>query len=372
MPNFQQPDNSLADGTSQPTALEGDAGARAAGAPAAGDHPPLVIRGESTWTGYDEDTGEQVLFVPTGRGKFRFIPLPVLEAHPYCAITDWLNFTFPMGPTTAFLETVFNGLFDALGEQFGPATPRATGMHMYLRSFDLGMSGAKFAYGGNNGTGLFSLSGVACSLVPNWEALIAYGRDQLKGKITRWDGAIDDYRGHHGVDEAMASFLAGEYGTGGNAPSMKQMGNWARPDGSGRSIAIGKRENGKRILVYEKGMQLGAKDHPWVRWEVSYGSTDRVIPWEVLLEPGRYAVGAYPRALSWVQSEASRIATIQKQTQIGYDALVDHASRQYGPLVKLMRQVEGSAENVLKRLERGGLPKRLRHPAMPAPGEWIE
>ena len=37
--------------------------------------------------------------------------------------------------------------------------------------------------------------------------------------------------------------------------------------------------------------------HPWVRWELSLGNKGRVIPWDVLLEPGRYVVGAYPKAL---------------------------------------------------------------------------
>lgn len=361
--------------TSENASAEAAGGPALAGTPAAAHgsgHPPLVIRGESPWTGCDADTGERGFVVPAGRGKFRFIPLPALEAHPYAAITDWLNFTFRIGPTTYHLETVFQGLFAALGEQFGPATPRRAGMHMYEQSFDLGATGARFAFGGNNETALLSLSGDACSVVPDWPTLIQYGRDQLRGRITRWDGAIDDYRGDHGVDEAVSGYLKGDFGTGGRRPSMKQFGNWIEPDGSGRSIAIGKREHGKRLQVYEKGMQLGAKWHPWTRWEVSVGSTDRVIPWEVLLEPGSYAVGAFPRALSWVQSEASRIATIQKQTQIGYDALVDHASRQYGPFLKLMRQVEGSAEKVLERLEREGIPKRLQHPAMPNPREWIE
>jgi phage replication initiation protein len=336
-------------------------------------HPPLVIRGESPWTREDEDTGERGFLVPIGnRGQFRFIPQPSPDAHPYAAITDWLNFTFRIGPTNWHLETVFQGLFFALGGHFGPAIPRPSGMHRYEQSFDLGNTGARFACGGNNETALLSLSGEACSVVRDWPALIQWGRDNLKGKITRWDGAIDDYEGHHGIDEALAGYLRGDFGTGGRRPSMKQMGNWAAPDGSGRSIAIGKREHGKRLQVYEKGMQLGAKFHPWVRWEVSLGSTGRVIPWEVLLQPGSHAVGAFPRALSWAQFEASRIATIQKQAQLGYESLIDHASRQYGPLLSVMRHVEGSAEKVLQRLERESIPKRLQHPALPNPWEWLE
>ena len=96
-------------------------------------------------------------------------------------------------------------------------------------------------------------------------------------------------------------------------PRMRQHGNWLSPDGRGRGIEIGARENGKRIQVYEKGMQLGEKWDPWARWEVQYGNEDRDLDWNMLLQPGKYFVGAYPKALSWVQADMCRIATKQKK-----------------------------------------------------------
>lgn len=132
----------------------------------------------------------------------------------------------------------------------------------------------------------------------DWAKLVQWGRDELQGRITRWDGAIDDYQGRQSVDSALQGYRDGLFGAGGRRPTMKQHGNWAEPDGTGRSIVIGKRENGKRIQVYEKGMELRVRWHPWTRWELSLGSTGRVIPWDVLREPGRYVVGAYPKALS--------------------------------------------------------------------------
>jgi DNA relaxase NicK len=48
---------------------------------------------------------------------------------------------------------------------------------------------------------------------------------------------------------------------------------------------VGKRKNGKLLRVYEKGKQLGDESSPWVRWELELHNRDRVIPWEVLLEP---------------------------------------------------------------------------------------
>lgn len=357
----------------EPPAAEAVRPAQPADGAADGGQPPQVKRGESPWIGQDQATGEQFYIVPIGRkGHVKVIPIPYLQAHPYSAITDWLNFTFPLAPFNNALDTLFGQIFELFGPKLGPAIERPAGRNFYDRTFKLGESGAELSYGGNQGTCLLSLSGQACALVQEWGRVVAWGRDQLKGHISRWDGAIDDYQGTHSVDIAMQLYLGGGFGTGGRRPKMKQDGNWACPDGSGRTITIGRRKNGKRLQVYEKGMQLGAEWHPWTRWEVSLGNTGRDIPWEVLLEPGRYAVGAYPNALSWASKEVSRIATLQKQTQIGYDALIEHARNQYGPLLRLMRQVEGSAEKVLQRLERDGTPKRLKHPAMDKPAEWLE
>ncbi|HXK28005.1 MAG TPA: replication initiation factor domain-containing protein [Candidatus Binatia bacterium] len=307
--------------------------------------------------------------VPRDRTTFLLVSLPDAEAHPSGAIIDWLNFTFPMQRT---LSDLFALVWEYMGSKFGPATERRTGFHFYERSFDLSDTGAKFAFGGNAGTGLISLSGEACYLITDWSRVVELGRDVLGGQISRTDPARDDYLGVHSVDDALQLYRDGLFGAGGRRPRMKQYGNWDSPDGTGRSIVIGSRINGKRLEVYEKGMQLGALSHPWVRWEACLGNTGRKIPWEVLLEPGRYLAGAYPKALGWVSTEASRIVTLQKQTQISYDALVGHASRHYGALIALMQQVEGSPEKVVEKLTRPGTPRRLQHPAIERPAEWLE
>lgn len=144
-------------------------------------------------------------------------------------------------------------------------------------------------------------------------------------------------------------------------PSMKQMGNWAKPDGSGRTIYIGKREHGKMLRVYEKGRQLGDPESPWNRWEVQFSNRDRVIPFEVLLNPGPYVAGAYA-CLGWINKEASRIRTITKTAEIGYDALVNHCRNAYGRLLFVMEEVEGSSGAVLDKLRIEGIPKRLQMP----------
>ena len=115
-----------------------------------------------------------------------------------------------------------------------------------------------------------------------------------------------------------------------------------------------------------KGKQLGDPDSPWVRWELELHNTDREIPFDVLLQPGRYVAGAYP-ATSWVQAEASRIRTIQKTGEISYAYLKHYASVGYGKLLNVMLETEGSAERVVEVLRRSGVPSRLALPSIPEP-----
>ena len=228
-----------------------------------------------------------------------------------------------------------------------------------------------FAYGGKRGTALISLLGEACSVIQDRQAVFSLLSSFPSSRIARWDGAVDDFSGLHSVDYAVACYWRGDFNAGGKAPSCNQNGNWIQPDGSGRTFYVGKRKNGKMLRVYEKGMQLGQRWHPWVRWEVELHNVDRVIPWEVLLEPARYVVGSYPKALCWVQEEMCRIRTIQHQTQLSYEHLVEYASRAYGPLLNVMRDVEGTSDAVLERLYRIGTPRRLQHPLVDSPSAFI-
>lgn len=338
--------------------------------------PPLVIRGKSVRRSLDPDTGEEVFLVEDGRSG-HWVPVsgrsPVTPA--YAAITDWLNFSFPFEPSRARVDAVLRRFMTVLGRKFAPVRERPVGLNNYERSFELGQ-GLKtfFCCGGSyqRSTALLSLSGKACALILDWPALVAFGRDELGGRITRWDGAVDDFTGSHTVEQAILLHDEGKFTTRGRPPKIKEHGAWKRPDGTGRSVVIGVRDNGKRLCVYEKGMQLGCLWHPWVRWELTIGKKGRIVPWEVLLEPGRYFVGAYPKALGWVQENMSRIRTLQKQTQISYEAAVEQARRQFGPTLNLVLQVEGSAEKAVELLRRDGVPRRVQHPAVENPEGWIE
>lgn len=321
----------------------------------------MVIRGESLLVSGFPDSGEDYqLASKNGRAILIAHPLPKPDGVPYAAITDYLNCTFPFNHND--LAQFFIQLFACLGERFAPATELDRPLHFYPYSYSLGNSSAKFAYGRQGG--ILSFPGEACHLVPEWQDLIILLRDRLDGRISRWDGAVDDFAGIHSVDYAVELHKTDKFKTGGNKPKPRQAGNWLEPDGSGRTLYIGKRKNGKMARIYEKGMQLGSPWHPWVRWEIELHNKDRIIPWEVLLEPGSYVAGAYPKALGWVQEEMQRIRTIKNTAEISYDCLIHHGANGYGKLINVMMEVEGSAEKVVEKLRRDGIPKRLSTPSI--------
>jgi phage replication initiation protein len=333
--------------------------------------PRLVIRGESFNTNTDTEDGESHELCSIG-GKVFVIttPLPKIDGEPYSAITDFLNCTFPLYSTD--LQLIVFDIIDCLGDAFAPIKDRMMGLHGWKNSIQFGESKTFLGYGGQNNTAFLSIPGEACHMVPSWLKLTHLIRDKYHGKITRWDGAVDDYEGNHSVDQAVQLYVEGQFNAGGKMPECDQAGNWIKPNGYGRTFYVGKRENGKMLRVYEKGMQLGSRWHPWVRWEIELHSTGRIIPWEVLLEPGKYVAGSYPKATGWVQKDMLRIRTIQKTAEIGYDHLIQSASLAYGKLVNVMLEVEGSEAKVIERLKRDGIPSRLNLP-IPAVGEgWAK
>lgn len=299
---------------------------------AGADTPRTVIRGETPST---EDN----------------------EGPAFVTLTDYLSVTFPLTADST-PETVFRLLTDATQARFGGMADRGRGLNGYLRSFTFDVGGVIYAYGGQRGTGFLSLPGKACALVPDWAVLHELIRDRLQARITRWDGAVDDFYGVHTVDEAVALYQAGAFTSRGRKPSYRTEGPWLTPTGEGRTFYVGRRENGKLFRAYEKGKQAGNPDSPWVRWEVEFHNRDRVIPHDVLLYPARYIAGAYP-ALSWVTPGGARIETVKRQDAISYKRLSECAAVSYGRHINVMLQREGSAERVVEILRRDGVPERL-------------
>jgi phage replication initiation protein len=311
----------------------GGAGGYPPAAAAAPEAPRLVIRGESSET-------------------------PKEDRKVFGAFTDYLNITFRVPEWRDVPAGFFYRLTGAVRSAFGCMDSIGRGLHGYAQGYKFERGGVRFAWGGQANTALLSIPGDGCSLIPDWPALCELLRENLGGRITRWDGAVDDFEGGHSVNEAVDLYLAGRFNAGGRMPSCDQKGNWIAPDGSGRTFYVGKRQNGKLLRVYEKGKQLGAKESAWTRWEVELHNVDRVIPWDVIPNPAPYIAGAYP-AISWVSGLGCRIPTLRRADSISYQRIIFYARIAYGQLVDTMLEREGSAERVVDKLWRGGTPKRL-------------
>jgi phage replication initiation protein len=321
--------------------------------------PHLVIRGESFTATHNY--GEKIELIPLGyHGKTKIVSTPMAkpDAEPLAALTDYLNTTFPFTPSQENVIELVHYFRLFLGEFFGFLNERKGGLHGYKKSFEIGKTGGLLAFGGQRGTALVSLPGSACAQIIDWHACYHLFYEILQGRITRWDGAVDVFDGVPSVDDAVKFYLSGQFNAGGNKPSCSQQGNWIENDGTGRTFYVGKRKNGKLLRVYEKGKQLGDEASPWVRWELELHNRDRVIPWDVLLQPGKYLAASYA-CMGWVSQIQERIRTTKQTTTISYEHLCHHAKQGYGKLIGIMLDVEGSPEKVLERLQRPGIPSRL-------------
>lgn len=169
---------------------------RASAAAAEPPSPRTVITGGKVGNGTSQEASERYELRARGfRGgaKMVAIPLPRRDAAPFGAITDYLNCTFRIDESVAGVRRALDGILSVLGTSFEPISDRGRGLYGYHRSFQLGHYRTLFAVGGNCETAFLSLPGEACNLIDDWNALAALLRDGLRARITRWDGAVDDY-----------------------------------------------------------------------------------------------------------------------------------------------------------------------------------
>lgn len=336
-----------------------------------GGVPRMVIRGESLYEDLPRPSERYRLVTDDfGRTSIQFINQIREESHKLSAITDWLNCTFPVNSQFSVIEAFHNQFIEIVGPDFYPLIPRGKGLHGWVKSYELGKSKALMAIGGQRATAFLSLSGHACSFIHgNAWPQIAELLEVFEARISRWDGAVDNFDGQHSIKKAVELYQSGRFASGGNKPKCKQHGNWLEEDGTGRTLEIGSRKNGKLLRIYEKGKQLGDLNSPWVRWELELHNKDRIIPLDVLSRPGQYVAGSY-KCMDWVNDETNRIRTMKNTAEISYPYMVEHAKRGYGKLLGVMLAVEGSPEKVIEKLLRNGLPKRLLIPN--AEESWVE
>jgi hypothetical protein len=163
--------------------------------------PPLVIRGERYFQGKDNDTGERSFLIPfAGRSprSARLQARPSARSRSPCAQRDHGLAELYVSDGDRQRRCAGDHLCRrGHSRTEGYARNGTTRRHAPLRARNRPWreSRAVVCYGGNRDTCLVSLSGDACSLVQDWKRVVALGQDRFQGRITRWDGAVDDYLG---------------------------------------------------------------------------------------------------------------------------------------------------------------------------------
>ncbi|MGP4120862.1 replication initiation factor domain-containing protein [Psychrobacter aquimaris] len=255
-----------------------------------------------------------------------------------------------------------------LGKRYSITAQNQTGRNFYKYSFVIGENYGLVCIGGQRDSFLIMLNGTGCALAPTgWQTYVHQWitRKAIKGKITRIDLAHDDLNGDYLSVDAMDELeTLGGFHCGGATPTVQHMGNWKHNDpyNKGRTLTIGNRSSGKYCRFYEKGKKEGDKESPWVRCEVEYKANDRVIPFDVLLNPSKYAMGSYPCFEGLFLFESSeRIKTNRKTAQVQLIHAFDWIKNQTGKYMSFFRTFLSDAEilQMIKNDDDTAVPKRL-------------
>lgn len=314
----------------------------------------------------------------TGRGQAqrrtragRASPSAVtLGETPYAsrAKVDWLTATWKPEPDEHVPATVLDllrGLGLPVQAEDGPGH---FGFQHGARLFVMLDDGkrhqvALLDWGGERmrGRARLDLSGSACSRISSWQKVQDWLGSQWETTITRVDLAVDCLQGEYTVEDAREWLQAGEFTAGdGRPPRHSTPGDWLSPQPVyGRTLEIGRRENGKMLRAYEKGLQLapGSGDK-WTRFEVELRNKDREIPLDVVTRCDEYFAGAYLCLQRLLPVAGERIATHQKEGELTASELLHHCGTSYGKLINTMRW-RMDIDELLDLISRPGVPRRL-------------
>ena len=257
---------------------------------------------------------------------------------------------------TPFLMSIF-------GKKYHITKQFQKGRNFYQYSFDIGEGLGFVCIGGQRNTVSITVSGNGLSMAQNgWEfQLFKFLENAQRGKITRIDLAHDDIKGEYlNVYELDKLESAGGFHCGGARSSVRHDGNWKYkdPNNQGLTLYVGNRTSGKMMRAYEKGKQLGEVNSKWTRVEVEYKSADRNIPFDVLLNPSAYFMGAYPCFETLFQIETSeKIKTKKKTVEVTLEHSFEVIKKQFGkyfayfkkvlPLEEVIERVRHDDENII-------------------------
>lgn len=346
------------------------------------DCPPFNNMGE---TGEPEKAHDIAMFskvdLVMSDGEVKMLPLRI-PAPNQCAVIDWVNITVheqtfvrtcreiertPLTDDDFICEAsrVFNKIFG-----FGVTAEHGKMMNFYKNSWVLGDGFGFVCFGGQANTLMLVLNGTGClNAVAGWEKRLFQFLTTVavRPTITRIDLAHDDFEGKFiTVDWAETQWIEGNMSCGAQAPNIEKRGNWHRPNGRGRTLYIGCRESGKFARFYEKGKKEGDKQSLWTRAEIELKSSDRVIPFDILLDPSAYFLGTYP-CLAFLKNDITtpkRIQIKKKAATIAYERSLEIVKTQCGKYITFFRQLFNDDALFLSKISHSdpnAIPKRIQN-----------
>lgn len=288
---------------------------------------------------------------------------------------DWLNCTFDKPKMSP--EGFVSMLGRLLGRPVSGVSDRGllgfeSSVKLFASHGSLTSPIGSIAFGGESQRGrwLFQLTGAGCQFVRDWESMRDF-LESLDSKLTRVDLCVDFLDGEHTVEEAVTLYQSGGFQLGGRSPSSRLDGDWLGVTG-GRSLYVGKAQNGKMLRVYEKGRQLGDPDSQWTRFEVQLGSRDRLIPFDVLTDRDAFFAGCYPALASFVEEAAQLIPTLTKSGEVTISHLLYHLRRCYGKVIDTLSSIDAQDADLIEEIRIVGLPRRVNLSSLAAGVTWAD
>lgn len=268
---------------------------------------------------------------------------------------DWLTFRSKAGQYST-LEAIQR----AYGEKGGlvKAKPRGSGWMGYTHSVDLlldSMHLGLMAYGGDHQKGwvTVNLTGRGCEWIPDWDEAQSALMTCSAYEPRRVDIALDTFKREVTHESVLEAYRGGLFTTSGRPPKMSQI----LPDDAydGRTIYVGKRDQGKFLRAYEKGYEMVrmfpnirvsfVNDVPIAdlyRLELELKAKNVPLPLDVIDSRDQYFAGAYPylQQVLDVEPEIFRQSK-ERGPQRDMEAVLENIRHQYGSALFTALTVHG-------------------------------
>jgi len=256
---------------------------------------------------------------------------------------------------------------------FGITKKYEKGRDFFADAWELGDNYGHFAMGGirQRDSILIAINGQGCLAArEGWELRLYQfltSPECVSPRITRVDLAHDDFDGSQlSVHDFDRAWDEGGFDRFGNRPEPQNYGSWKNNDpiGKGLTFYAGTKSSSQLFRGYQKGKQLGSPNSPWIRAEVQFSNHDKIIPFDILIDPSSYFVAAYPILKHYSPNiTGKRTETVRKIAEAGIEHFTKYTKLGYGKFIRIGRQIYGDTEFLnLVQSDEEIWPARLRMP----------